>query len=32
LAIREKLAAQDPANAGWQADLAFSHGKLGLLL
>ncbi|MGZ8157393.1 MAG: nSTAND1 domain-containing NTPase [Methylobacter sp.] len=32
LAIREKLAAQAPSNAGWQSDLAFSHGKLGLLL
>lgn len=29
LAIRERLAKSDPGNAGWQADLAASHGKLG---
>lgn len=31
LAIRERLAKADLANAGWQADLAASHGKLGQL-
>ena len=31
LAIRERLAKADPANAGWQADLAASYGKLGRL-
>ena len=29
LAIREALAARDPANAGAQMDLAVSHSKLG---
>jgi len=29
LEIAERLAAADPGNAGWQADLAASHGKLG---
>lgn len=29
LAIREKLAKQDPGNAGWQADLAFSYWRTG---
>jgi hypothetical protein len=28
LDIREKLAAQDPGNAGWQRDLIVSHWKL----
>ena len=28
LAIRERLAAGDPGNAGWQRDLAFSHWRL----
>ena len=32
LDIRERLAAQDPGNAGWQADLAASHGQLGQVL
>jgi hypothetical protein len=31
LAIAERLATADPGNAGWQADLAASHGKLGQL-
>ena len=31
LAIAERLAKADPGNAGWQADLAASHGKLGQL-
>jgi tetratricopeptide (TPR) repeat protein len=30
--IAERLADDDPGNAGWQADLAASHGKLGQLL
>jgi hypothetical protein len=29
LAIAEKLAAQDPGNAGWQRDLSVSHNKIG---
>ncbi len=29
LDIRRTLANADPENAGWQADLAASHGKLG---
>jgi tetratricopeptide (TPR) repeat protein len=29
LAIREKLAAQDPSNAGWQRDLSISFNKIG---
>src|SRR5206468_1346342 len=32
LAIREKLAKQDPGNAGWQADLAFSYWRTGTTL
>ena len=32
LAIRERLAAADPGNAGWQRDLSVSHGKLGDVL
>jgi len=31
LAIADRLAKADPGNAGWQADLAASHGKLGQL-
>ena len=31
LAIAERLAKADPGNAGWQADLAASHGNLGQL-
>jgi hypothetical protein len=30
-ATRERLAAADPANAGWQRDLFISYAKLGLL-
>jgi tetratricopeptide (TPR) repeat protein len=29
LEIRERLARQDPSNAGWQRDLSISHNKLG---
>ena len=29
LAIRERLAARDPANTQWQRDLSVSHGKIG---
>jgi hypothetical protein len=29
LAIREKLAADDPSHAGWQRDLIVSYAKLG---
>ena len=32
LAIFEKLAKQDPGNAGWQADLAFSYWRTGTRL
>ncbi|MBV9491714.1 MAG: tetratricopeptide repeat protein, partial [Verrucomicrobia bacterium] len=32
LAIREKLARQDPANAGWQRDLSVSYNKVGDVL
>lgn len=32
LAIRERLAAADPGNAGWQRDLSVSHNKLGDVL
>jgi tetratricopeptide (TPR) repeat protein len=32
LAIADRLAKADPNDAGWVADLAASHGKLGLLL
>jgi hypothetical protein len=28
LAIRDRLAKADPANAGWQRDLSVSHAKL----
>ncbi|WP_374692181.1 SEC-C metal-binding domain-containing protein, partial [Accumulibacter sp.] len=31
-AIRERLAASDPGNAGWQRDLSVSHIKIGDLL
>jgi hypothetical protein len=31
LAIADRLAKTDPGNAGWQAALAGSHGKLGQL-
>ncbi|MDS4040466.1 MAG: hypothetical protein RKP20_04740 [Candidatus Competibacter sp.] len=31
LAIREALAARDPANTQWQVDVAVSCGKLGTL-
>ena len=30
-AIRERLATADPGNAGWQRDLALSHGRIGLV-
>jgi tetratricopeptide (TPR) repeat protein len=29
MAIRERLALQDPDNAGWQRDLSFSHNRVG---
>ena len=29
LAIRERLASQDPGNAGWQRDLAVSFERIG---
>ncbi|NQW09139.1 MAG: tetratricopeptide repeat protein, partial [Alphaproteobacteria bacterium] len=29
LTIRERLAAADPGNAGWQRDLSVSHNKIG---
>ena len=29
LAIREKLAAQDPSNTGWQRDLSVSFERIG---
>jgi predicted negative regulator of RcsB-dependent stress response len=29
LAIRERLAAQDPGNAGWQRDVSVSYNKIG---
>jgi hypothetical protein len=32
LATGERLAKADHGNAGWQDDLAASHGKLGQLL
>jgi hypothetical protein len=31
LAIRERLAAADPGNAGWQRDLALSFGRVALV-
>ena len=32
LAIAERLAKADPGNAGWQRDLAFSHGNVAMAL
>ena len=32
LAILERLAKADPANAGWQRDLSVSYGKVGDVL
>ena len=32
LAIRDRLAKADPGNAGWQRDLAVSHGKFASCL
>ena len=32
LAIRERLAAADPSNAGWQRDLSVSQGNIGDVL
>ncbi len=32
LAIRERLAKQDPGNADWQRDLAFGHDRVGEVL
>ena len=32
LAIRERLAVQDPRNAGWQRDLVLSVGRIGDVL
>ena len=32
LAIAEKLAKQDPGNAGWQGDMAFSYWRTGVTL
>jgi hypothetical protein len=32
LAIRERLAAADPSNAGWQRDLSVSQNKVGDVL
>ena len=32
LAIREALAAHDPANTEWQRDLSVSHNKIGDVL
>ena len=29
MAIRERLAAADPANTGWHRDLSLSHERLG---
>ena len=31
LAIRERLAKADPGNAGWQRDLAPSHGRIAMV-
>jgi hypothetical protein len=28
-AISEQLAALDPANTGWEQNLAFAHGRVG---
>ena len=32
LAISQRLAAADPANAGWQRDLSYSHTIIGQVL
>jgi hypothetical protein len=32
LAIAERLTTADPSNAGWQRDLAISHGRIAELL
>ncbi len=32
LGVRERLAAADPSNAGWQRDLSVSHNKIGDVL
>ncbi len=32
LAIRDRLAKADPGNAGWQRDLALSHGRVAMVL
>jgi len=32
LAIRDRLAKADPDNAGWQRDLALSHGRVTTVL
>ncbi len=32
LAIAERLAAQDPDNAGWKSDLSVSHNRIGSVL
>ena len=32
LRVRERLAAQDPTNAGWQRDLSASHNRVGDVL
>jgi len=31
-AIFERLAKADPSNAGWQRDLALSHGRVAIIL
>jgi hypothetical protein len=31
LTIADRLAKADPGNAGWQRDLALSHGSVGLV-
>jgi hypothetical protein len=31
-AMRDRLAAADPGNAGWQRDLAISNGRVGMVL
>ena len=32
LAIRDRLAKADPGNAGWQRDVALSHGRVASVL
>ena len=32
LAIADRLARADPGNAGWQRDLALSHGRVAMIL